>query len=1244
MDNEKNIPSIPQEFDITGQNYSTFWQTLLKKLRKREYSQNLKDVPKALDPNKEDEPTEVELPSPESKEEIKQNLFDIINTYIDFPHDEGQRSKLFESLYNNADTNSTFWNRSVDDLFKLFKERLATINDEMEVGLGLKLSDIKKADAGFSFNAKPWVCPNINVNGEVYDEVRQEKIIDTLNDQINLQFTRTKNGTNKWIRLLMPEYSRRVEVEDLDRNFWAIAQVLSAISRWLFGQGQVINEALEGLLNEVAQLWENVLYLWLDFAILSQRINSGLRTIITYIPEAKYQYGKKYNGFGQNGDKITIEDIKKSINYLIDKYPYSNLCVLPIVRCHNYKHNYYSRERYKGLFLHSQAQPYGEWTVYKFQTEVKQYDTYDDGKDTNYVGVPEKSNITEDLIISLEDIGDHPQNMTFFYDYLYGFKERSDGYEYLGPFSDAQNITDEETYYYCALRVLPFVDVTYDSYFKIQDIFFEIGDALSGIISAHYQGSEDAGSFITIRAYSDKGDIDDEKHTITFHRPAEVNYKKLSSLHGFLNFRVALDIPDTLHLAVSTPAPYLGEVVSWRNQTKKVYNLEVKEQPSISKPPSSGQPSTGGSTSIDLDTVVPSITGHLIKIANFMPKDYRTENWRWLKEQTTFSDEDNKNKNTSYLYDIVPCTPQITDWPTCVIVSNDLVNYNNIKNYLKGTDPAYTGNDNKPYSINEIAKLTGTTEDTVLKINWGLIIPQTNLSQQTPSFMPEQLKKLAEELPYRKPFFIKNSGLRTNLDEIISQLKDKASSYNGRPNEAIQEILFAYPKTTYDTASETDSYDFIYDWLEFINLGWVGRKAGDKDETYPILNIFQKIYTYGDDYGINNKPMKLDNTIPLKCEQQTGQKLYKFTEIPKSNETNIIFEDYENLGFSVISNWLFNNPYYNNLNVENVKSVHYFVTALGACPCRNDNYGFWNTNILLHLYRFIPKALLSQIKNVGYKFKWAYTPGGGELGIVQCLGVINREETFCRSGPTSIGDNIFIKHQEERGRLPQFYPYSLADGILMLQESKDRGGKIYYFRYKTFAEENPEDELTKKINEQCKDGKTLSDCEKEKLKSIGDELKTQLQKNPRKFFSSPDGTTPPYIIEEQSFLDRNFNIIPKGVWSVFDAKTEWGKEENSHSYTNAFGQEGAYREVATTGITFDEQIADEEGNPIHRIGSIRANNSPVPQIRSSTKVYFDGSSLDEIMLPIDSENPREAFRIYTPVDAPYFYKWNQNSQ
>jgi hypothetical protein len=49
----------------------------------------------------------------------------------------------------------------------------------------------------------------------------------------------------------MPKYLRRVEVEDLDRNFWVIGNVLAAISAYLFDPNSPISKEFEKILNEL---------------------------------------------------------------------------------------------------------------------------------------------------------------------------------------------------------------------------------------------------------------------------------------------------------------------------------------------------------------------------------------------------------------------------------------------------------------------------------------------------------------------------------------------------------------------------------------------------------------------------------------------------------------------------------------------------------------------------------------------------------------------------------------------------------------------------------------------------------------------------------------------------------------------------------------------------------------------------------------------------------------------------------
>ena len=47
--------------------------------------------------------------------------------------------------------------------------------------------------------------------------------------------------TQSFLNLLMPQYKRRVEIEDLDENFWVIGQILDAVVNSIFGKNNIID-------------------------------------------------------------------------------------------------------------------------------------------------------------------------------------------------------------------------------------------------------------------------------------------------------------------------------------------------------------------------------------------------------------------------------------------------------------------------------------------------------------------------------------------------------------------------------------------------------------------------------------------------------------------------------------------------------------------------------------------------------------------------------------------------------------------------------------------------------------------------------------------------------------------------------------------------------------------------------------------------------------------------------------------
>jgi hypothetical protein len=66
----------------------------------------------------------------------------------------------------------------------------------------------------------------------------------------------------------MDKYTRNVEVEDLNRNFWVIGQTISIISAFLLDEDSPIKQLFKYISSETVQLWENILYLWASAAVL----------------------------------------------------------------------------------------------------------------------------------------------------------------------------------------------------------------------------------------------------------------------------------------------------------------------------------------------------------------------------------------------------------------------------------------------------------------------------------------------------------------------------------------------------------------------------------------------------------------------------------------------------------------------------------------------------------------------------------------------------------------------------------------------------------------------------------------------------------------------------------------------------------------------------------------------------------------------------------------------------------------
>ena len=99
------------------------------------------------------------------------------------------------------------------------------------------------------------------------------------------------------IRLLMPQYARRVEVEDLNKNFWVIGQVLDALAQGLLGPNGIYASASQ-MCEELGQLWQNTAFLW---NLVAELASKSIRYYDDDIGQLKKQIEllKQALGFGE---------------------------------------------------------------------------------------------------------------------------------------------------------------------------------------------------------------------------------------------------------------------------------------------------------------------------------------------------------------------------------------------------------------------------------------------------------------------------------------------------------------------------------------------------------------------------------------------------------------------------------------------------------------------------------------------------------------------------------------------------------------------------------------------------------------------------------------------------------------------------------------------------------------------------------------------------------------------------------
>lgn len=321
----------------------------------------------------------------------------------------GQSSKFFGDIPSSIDLDITedynidSWNESLN----VIKDKIT--NARSDGGLAYTDEDIAnryKGDA-YTEDENEFVSPWKNINDNDYSQVRGEDFLASANNNSNMQFTINNTSELKaYLRLIMPMYKRNVEVEDLNRNFWVIGNVLTYLCDFLFENKSPYANVLNSLLSEISQLWDNVLYLWQALQDSEKEVVTDVQTIIlpiNGIEDEDYDNIKfdNFNNISINKEILKVvarhfagddqdtendqdiqnlcDSVEKQILKVINSCPI-NSCIVPVFRVNNYKHNYYSGEYIIGVFVHD-VNFDKPWDFIPFKNEISDEDYFILGMD-----------------------------------------------------------------------------------------------------------------------------------------------------------------------------------------------------------------------------------------------------------------------------------------------------------------------------------------------------------------------------------------------------------------------------------------------------------------------------------------------------------------------------------------------------------------------------------------------------------------------------------------------------------------------------------------------------------------------------------------------------------------------------------------------------------------------------------------------------------------------------------------------
>lgn len=284
------------------------------------------------------------------------SIFAYIEKNIDLTDPIMTNSESISLIDEIIKSDKNYWKSSLNSLIRIWNERVSNQDQHSLNNLtNKKPEEITEASALLSFSSSDWVQPETKNSLNFQTQVGAQT--DNSNARLGLKNSYHYQETNQsYLNLIMPKNSRRVEAADLNRNFWVIDSNISYLLKYLFDDTSPIIAMNTGIVKEISELWENMLYLWAAIYIIYGIKYHSLHFEVMYMPNDNYYPDRKFDNFTYSGMSLTEvvkNTVKERFSFMKQRYPYANLCIMPVIRDDNYESNYYSIERYPGLLLKS---------------------------------------------------------------------------------------------------------------------------------------------------------------------------------------------------------------------------------------------------------------------------------------------------------------------------------------------------------------------------------------------------------------------------------------------------------------------------------------------------------------------------------------------------------------------------------------------------------------------------------------------------------------------------------------------------------------------------------------------------------------------------------------------------------------------------------------------------------------------------------------------------------------------------